>query len=220
MQLYTYRFWYKLLLKIIYGEAMNIYDFDNTIFNGDSTAKFYIYCLKKHPKIICTFPVLIKAFVSFYILKKGTKTQFKEKMYTFLKYCNTESDVEDFWKTHINDIKDWYKSQQKYDDVIISASPVFLLETPCKMLGINCLIASRVDLHTGRYTGENCHGEEKVRRLFEEYGRDIRVDNFYSDSYSDTPLARLADNSFIVKGNSLQPWDFSKKSRKNCSAKL
>lgn len=187
---------------------MNIYDFDNTIYKGDSTADFYIYSLIKHPKIVCTFPRLIKAFAKFYILKKGTKTEFKEKMYSFLQYCNTKKDVEDFWKSHIKNIKGWYIEQQKNDDIIISASPQFLLETPCKILGINTLIASNVHPTTGKYSGENCHGEEKVNRLYNKYPKTIIVDEFYSDSYSDTPLAKLAKNSFMVKGDKITNWVF------------
>lgn len=28
---------------------MNVYDFDGTIYNGDSTVDFYLYCLREHP---------------------------------------------------------------------------------------------------------------------------------------------------------------------------
>ena len=53
---------------------MNCYDFDKTIYNGDSTKDFYLFCLKRHKGIIKTFPGLIKAFTKFYVLKKGNKT--------------------------------------------------------------------------------------------------------------------------------------------------
>ena len=32
--------------------VMNVYDFDGTIYNGDSTIDFYIYALKSKPSII------------------------------------------------------------------------------------------------------------------------------------------------------------------------
>ena len=32
------------------------------------------------------------------------------------------------------------------------------------------------------------------------------IDNFYSDSYSDTPLAKLANKAYIVKKNELKEW--------------
>lgn len=189
---------------------MKIYDFDNTIYRGDSTVDFYLYCLKRHPKMICTFPKLIGGFVKYYILKKGTKTELKEKMYTFLQYCDTENDVEEFWKKNIRNIKDWYKNQQRHDDLIISASPEFLLKTPCEILGIKHLMASKVDPHTGKYHGVNCHGKEKVRRFYEKYPEASTVHEFYSDSYSDTPLAEIAEKSFMVKGDNISKWNFNR----------
>ena len=92
----------------MYDETnVNVYDFDDTIYNGDSTADFIIYSLKKHPKIFVTFPETFKAFIKFYVLKKGSKTQFKEVLYRLLKYCDTEKDVHEFWETHMKNIKKW-----------------------------------------------------------------------------------------------------------------
>ena len=31
---------------------MNVYDFDDTIYAGDSTVDFFFYCLKKKPAIV------------------------------------------------------------------------------------------------------------------------------------------------------------------------
>lgn len=31
--------------------------------------------------------------------------------------------------------------------------------------------------------GENCRGEEKVKRLFGEFGTDVKIIDVYSDSY-------------------------------------
>ena len=106
-------------------------------------------------------------------------------------------------------IKPFYKNQQQKDDVIISASPEFLLAPICKTLKINYLMASVVDEHTGKYSGINCHGKEKVRRYREMFG-DTKIHEFYSDSYSDTPLAKISEKAFIVKGNRLLDCDFSK----------
>ena len=184
---------------------MNVYDFDKTIYNGDSTADFYLFALGRHKSILTLAPSLFGAFMRFYVFKRGTKTEFKEKMYRFLSRCDTERDVADFWETHINKIKPFYQTQQREDDVIISASPEFLLQPACDKLGIRYLMASRVDPHTGRYDGVNCHGEEKVRRFREVFGQS-RIDKFYSDSYSDTPLALLAQKAYIVKGNELSDW--------------
>lgn len=184
---------------------MNAYDFDKTIYNGDSTADFYLFCLKKHKSIILLAPSLLCAFCRFYVFKKGTKTEFKEKMYRFLTKCNAEKDVAEFWDKNCGKIKEFYIKQKNSDDVIISASPEFLLAPICRKLGIKHLIASKVDSKSGKYSGVNCHGKEKVRRFYEEF-KDGEVDEFYSDSLSDTPLAEISKKAFLVNGNKITEW--------------
>lgn len=188
---------------------MNVYDFDKTIYDGDSTADFFMFSLRRHKKILLTLPSTLGAFLRFYVFHVGNKTQFKEVMYRFLRYCDAEKDVRDFWETHKGNIKGYYLSQRRDDDVIISASPEFLLEPICEKLKIKQLIASRVDSSTGKYTGLNCHGEEKVKRFREEF-HDAEIDEFYSDSYSDSPLAKISGKAFLVSGDKLSEWDFSK----------
>lgn len=185
---------------------MNAYDFDKTIYNGDSTADFYLFSLKRHKKIFTLAPSLVGAFVKFYVFKKGTKTQFKEKMYRFLEFCDTNKDIEDFWNKNQDKIKNFYLNQQKDDDVIISASPEFLLAPICKRLGIKHLIASKVDCKSGKYSGINCHGKEKVKRFYDTFGSDTKVEKFYSDSYSDTPMAEIAEDAYLVKKNEILDW--------------
>lgn len=184
---------------------MNVFDFDKTIYSGDSTASFFFWCLRKHPKVMLYIPKIAVASLKYYAFHIGDKTGFKEKMYCFLKACEGEKDVAEFWKENINKIKKFYKDIHKDDDVIISASPEFLLKPLEKKLGIT-VIASIVDIHTGKYTGVNCYHSEKVRRFREQYP-DGRIDSFYSDSYSDEPLAVIAKSAYIVDGESITEWD-------------
>ena len=121
----------------------------------------------------------------------------------------TEKDVKDFWKEYIGNIKPFYLEQKKDDDVIISASPEFLLKPVCKRLKIKNLMASKVDMHSGKYSGVNCHGKEKVKRFYEAFP-DGKIDNFYSDSYSDSPLAEIAEKAFMVDGDKVEGWIFFK----------
>ena len=183
---------------------MNVYDFDNTIYDGDSTADFYLFCLKKHPSIIKFLPSLLIAVIKFYILKRGSKTDMKQTMYRFLTKINPDEDIKDFWKSRQKNIKSWYLKQQREDDVIISASAEFLLKPICDALNIKRLIASNVDKNTGKYTGVNCHGREKVRLFREKYKSEI--DEFYSDNKSDAPLAEISKKAYLVKKNKISAW--------------
>ena len=190
---------------------MNVYDFDKTIFDGDSTAKFYIHCLKKYPSIITLTPSLICAFLSYKVFKKKSKTQFKEIMYRFVtKIPDIDNEIEIFWDKNISGIKKFYSETRQEDDLIISASPEFLIFPIRERIGIKNMMASKVDKFTGKYDGENCHGEEKVIRFRKEYG-DSEIEKFYSDSYIDTPLALIAKESFMVFGEIIKPWVFKNK---------
>lgn len=187
---------------------MNVYDFDRTIYDGDSTKDFYIFCLKRHKKILLDLPSLFYYFLKYYVFKIGTKTQFKEKMYNFLKHCNIDKDLDDFWKKYECRIKGWYLNQKKADDVIISASPEFLLKPLEQNIGFN-VIASKVDKYTGKYDGKNCYYDEKVKRFYQDYPQGI-IDEFYSDHYSDEPLAKISQKAYIIKGDKIINWDHNK----------
>lgn len=198
---------------------MNVYDFDETIYHGDSTVDFFQYCLLHHPIMAITLPNTAFQFVR-YFAHLQSKTHCKEQMYKFLRCIGeTPNVVEAFWASHIKNIKPWYiEKLHRSDDVVISASPEFLIKPACEKLGISHVMASRVDPYTGLYRGKNCWGEEKVRRFYEVFGEGTGIDAFYSDSLSDTPLARLANEAWIVRGDDLVAWDVWK--RKHGKKKL
>jgi len=184
---------------------MNVYDFDKTIYPKDSTMAFYFFCLKKHPAIL---RYIFKQgwFFALFAIGVIDKTAFKDKAYCFLKGLpDIDGLVEAFWAKNYGKIENWYLKQQEPDDLIISASPEFLLRPLCEKLGIQNLMASCVEKKTGQYTGRNCYGEEKVNRFREQFA-DEDMTRFYSDSLSDTPLAELAGESFIVTRQERMPW--------------
>ena len=67
------------------------------------------------------------------------------------------------------------------------------------------------EIKTGKIIGENCYGEEKVKRFYEAgYNKDS-IDEFYSDSLSDSPLADISKTAYIVIKEKLVPWNEYKK---------
>lgn len=183
---------------------MNAYDFDKTIYGGDSTVDFYLFSLRRHPSILRFAPKQAWAFL-LYALGRIRKTEMKERFFSFFQSLDTEGEVKLFWQKHECKIYSFYLKQKREDDVVISASPEFLLRPICRKLGVGRLLASRVDPKNGVYTGENCYGEEKVRRLFEDCG--IRsVDEFYSDSVSDLPMAKIAKRAFLIQKGTVVDW--------------
>ena len=186
---------------------MNAYDFDKTIFNPDSSYLFTMYCIGKHPvAVIKNLPFLIFRGLK-YLFKKTDFKSLKESSFGFLRFVkDIDRDVEDFWLKRRSRIEPWYLKQKKSDDIIISASPEFMLRPVADYLGVE-LIATRMDKKTGKISGKNCHDAEKVIRLHEIHP-EAAVDNFYSDSLADTPMAEIADKAFIVNKDNLKPWPF------------
>lgn len=186
---------------------MNVYDFDKTIYDGDCTVNFYMYCLKKYPAIYKKIPEVLW-FGLLFKLGVIKKTEFKSRFFKFATVIpDLKGAVADFWKKDRKKIKKFYIDTQKEDDIIISASPTFILDEICGILNIKHLYATNVDLKTGKITGENCYGEEKVKRFYEAGYNENSIDEFYSDSLSDSPLARISKKAFIVTGEKLIPWN-------------
>lgn len=192
---------------------MNVYDFDDTIYNGDSSLDFVLFCLKKNKKLFKYIPHIILGFI-LYIFKIIKKTKMKEYFFSFLESIDGKVYVEEFWKTHKKNIKKFYLDNKKMNDLIISASPIFLLKPICEKLGIKNLIASEVDIKTGKFLSENCKGSRKVDLFYEKYPNK-KIREFYSDSLSDTPLANIARNAYLVDNENIKDWPLNNKSKKN-----
>ncbi|MBQ3424404.1 MAG: haloacid dehalogenase-like hydrolase [Clostridia bacterium] len=184
---------------------MNVYDFDNTLLRGDSSARFFAWCLRHRPGMWRDVPAQALNGLLF-ALGIRKKQAFKQRLFHFLTLVgDVDRAVEAFWEENFPRVKAWYPPLHRSDDVVISASPEFLIRPACARLGIRHVIGSPVDKATGHFLGPNCHGEEKVSRFRARFPG-ASIDDFYSDSHSDDPLARLARRAFLVRGEKLLPW--------------
>lgn len=179
---------------------INAYDFDGTIYDGDSSVDFYLYCLKRKPIIILKAPIQIFGVIA-YLLKIKDKTYMKEKIFSYLKKINNiDSYINDFWKKNQTKIKRWYLNQKKESDVIISASPEFLLKPLEKKYKFK-VIATKVNKKSGKFESLNCHDYEKIKRYEEQYKKNT-VKRFYSDSIrADKAMLEYAEEAYLVKKN-------------------
>ena len=71
---------------------VHLYDFDKTIYDGDSSIDFYLYCLRKK-RSICKYWFKQFWYIILYKLKKKTKTEMKEMFFIFLKEFNNINDL-------------------------------------------------------------------------------------------------------------------------------
>ena len=82
--------------------------------------------------------------------------------------------------------------------LIVTATPESIIAPFARGLGADRLIATELefdknDRATGRLLGENCRGEEKVRRLRAEFGEDVHLEAAYGDTDGDKPMLSLAE---------------------------
>ena len=88
--------------------------------------------------------------------------------------------------------------------VIVTASPEITVAPFARRLGAESLLGTHMtfdadDRVTGAFTGPNCRGEEKVRRLHAAYGDDLQLAAAYGDTSGDTEmLAFAAEAGFRV----------------------
>ncbi len=184
---------------------IDVWDFDKTIYSKDASFEFWKYCLKKKLFIIKYFPIQILYLILAKLHITSTK-KFKEMFFLFVKGITKHellNLLDDFWKHEL-----LFMNQEiietlqvsKLKKVCISASPEFLLEIPCQILNIDILIATNYSLDNFQIMGENCKGNEKVIRL-KSILPNCKVNNFYSDSYSDKPLFDMAENKHLINHN-------------------
>ena len=181
----------------------DLYDFDGTIYNGDSGVDIVKFAIKKgYLNLFTAIWYCIK-----YALKLLSKEEFKSKIFRFIgKIEDLDSFVEEFWQKNEFKIKEFWKSKKSHKkDVIISASCTFWLEPIAQKYKVAALIATIVDDKTGELVGNNCHGEEKVRLFYQEFPKGI-IDKAYTDSINDLPMIKEAKEGYLVKKDRIIPY--------------
>jgi HAD superfamily phosphoserine phosphatase-like hydrolase len=183
---------------------MNVYDFDDTIYDGDTNRDLLKYSFKKHPLLV--IKSLIKTIIPFikYKMKKVPFERVKEVMLSFLFEIDTEKYIKEFVREHMKNIKPWYKERHTKNDVLLSASYYLWISEFGKELGIKTCIATNTDKN-GKIIGKNCKKQEKVNRLKEVISLD-KVETAYGDSSCDVYVLNIAKKGYVVEGNELVPY--------------
>lgn len=164
----------------------DLYDFDKTVFRGESGSEFWLFCLKRHPSVIRYLPKQAAGLFGHYVFHKISKKRSKELFYSYLCAIDAEKEAALFWEKNEKKINDWFRPKSHdVPTIVCSASPVFQIKSICDRLGVDLLIATRMDPKSGKISGENCKGEEKVLRIKKEAAeydiRDVYTDNLVSD---------------------------------------
>lgn len=181
---------------------MNVYDFDGTIYNGDSGVDFIKFALKKKKFLVVKYLLCSPLYVIKYVFKELTFSEMKEKLFSFVKKIDKLDEfTEEFAQIHKKNIKKYYLNTRKADDLVVSASLDFYLIPLCNAIGISNVICTRYDTCNGKIIGENCKGAEKVKRFEEEYGENAVIENAYGDSINDVPIIKRGLKGYVVNGD-------------------
>lgn len=185
---------------------MNVYDFDNTIYRGESSLDLFFYFLKKNPSLIRYMPKMLTGIVKYKLRMVSVDSLLNNYAIfaeDFLRGLKTvERDVNDFWDKHMHKVKPFYLAQQQEDDLIISASPEILLSVLFDRIHIKNYIGTTINEETGKIDFV-CYRENKIPAFRSRYP-DRTIENFYTDSMNDKPLMDISKNVFFVKGDKIK----------------
>ncbi|MCI1943980.1 HAD-IB family hydrolase [Clostridium luticellarii] len=202
-----------------------VFDVDFTLTRRETLMEFYIFMVKKDPKLILYAPFSIfSAFL--FVLGLFTAKKAKENFISFIKGISEENMkllTAEFYEKRLckifyKDALDTIKKLKKegYKIYLISASAEFYLRELYKIEEVDKVIGTIFSVKNGKHynkiIGKNCKGEEKVRRLLESLKKDgMEVDfknsYMFSDSLSDLPLFKIVGNPCLINYRKNNPYN-------------
>lgn len=193
-----------------------VYDFDKTIYGGESGTNFSTFYLRKYPLKAVKFLFFYVKDILFYLLKVINLKQLKERFFEFLENHEKEEIekiIDDFWKKNRRRIYSWTKDEllenrKEVDTVIVtSATPLFLIRKFVLSLGYDTVFGTEFEGDDGnrfisKIKGRNNKGIEKVEKL-NQWAKinniEYTIIKFYSDSLADKPLYDIAEKKYWIK---------------------
>lgn len=184
---------------------MNIFDFDNTLYDGESTFDFFFFCLRDDKKLAIHIPMMLidLALYKTRLIRVERLYADAEKLCRELMRNEARLDekVRAFWALNGKKLKSGLCGLIREEDVIVTASPQFLLEGVLDRLNTKNLIASQIDVHSGKVISL-CFRKEKIAQLRSRFSD--AVDRFYTDSLNDAPMIECAKEAYLVRGTKLK----------------
>ena len=197
-------------------KKLAIFDIDYTITKKETLMELFKYAIKKDKRNIKFLPRA--AYCGFmYVIKFYDEKKVKEGFLKFIE--NVKEDelrvlVKNFYEDRLKNILykdalDMIKDLKNkgYDIYLISASPEFYVNEFYAIKEVDKVIGTKFKFENGIFSrkmdGNNCKGEEKVKRL-KSYLKEnnIEVDfnesYMFSDSLSDKPLLDLVGKPYLI----------------------
>ena len=197
-------------------KKLAIFDIDYTITKKETLMELFKYTVKNKKTNIRFLPRAVYCGLMYLINVYDEK---KVKV-TFLKFIDKikEEDLSALVKNFYNDrlknilYKDAVDMMKKlknegYDIYLISASPEFYVKEFYAIKEVDKIIGTKFKFDNGVFSrkmdGENCKGQEKVKRLKSYLKENNIAVNFkesymFSDSLSDKPLLDLVGKPYLI----------------------
>ena len=179
---------------------MKVFDFDNTIYNGESLLDFYNYFAEKKEKLQKYRPIVNRVFTLYKhnMLPMGLfkKLVDKYKGEVDTKTLDVDKYINEFWKEHKDNLNKEILDKIGKDDVIISANFDIMINPIKDKLKTKHIYTSIADIEKKEIIFL-CYKENKVKKFREIY-KDAMIDELYTDSYADKPLMQIAKKVFMV----------------------
>ena len=134
---------------------MNVFDFDNTIYDGETLIDFALHYVKTDPKIWKYVPKLLvicfKDAFHLFTVEEAIEAYASFLEGYFIHIKTLDEDVVKFWDKNEKKIKPWYNEVRRDDDIVVSGSTDFLLDEIMKRIGIKNYVGSSIDKKTGKF---------------------------------------------------------------------
>ncbi len=184
---------------------MKIFDFDNTVYDGESCFDFFMFCLKRKKSLCVHLPSVVFNLIRYKFGKIGIEAvySFCDRMMNVFFENSAYADelLDEFWEVNRKKLKPQILDMIEHGDAIISAAPRFLLEKIAPQLKAKTLICTETEADKVTFL---CYGKNKVK-AFNEHFSEREIDEFYTDSINDAPMMLKAKKAYMVKGTEIVP---------------
>lgn len=189
------------------------FDFDGTLTYGDTLLPF-LRRLLGMPRLLWVLFICSPWLIA-YALRLTSNHRAKARLLQASLAGRAVSDVERCARAFVDQYlplqwRPWamhrlVEHQQRGDRcVIVSASTSLYMHLVGQSLGVDAVLCTEMEVADSRYTGrlatDNCHGEEKVRRLqawlSTEFGTVPTELHAYGDTAGDLPMLGLATQAW------------------------
>ena len=197
-------------------EKLAIFDIDYTITRKETLMEFFKYLVSKDIKNIKFLPRALYSGLM-YGIKVYDEISVKECFLKFIENIDekelailTKSFYDErlstiLYEDAVNMIKKL--KNEGYMVILISASPEFYIKEFYAIKEVDLIIGTKFIFENGKFVrkmrGNNCKGEEKVKRLEKvlkekNIKADFKNSYMFSDSLSDKPLLDLVGNPYLI----------------------